>query len=138
MHVQVLEKENSLLNQEKVGAVAMGKELKSQLRPVYIKMEYLVLESPEGKADFIDACRARWQYLGKVCSKRGWPEFCFRDELVGIQMGEEKIDKGSVVVSDEGQRQHTQVGGESGVAYCGDSTLFTWPRTCPVWWTGIS
>jgi len=28
MHVQVLEKENSLLNQEKVGTIKMGAELK--------------------------------------------------------------------------------------------------------------
>ena len=28
MHIQVLEKENSLLNQEKVGTVKMGTELK--------------------------------------------------------------------------------------------------------------
>lgn len=72
MRVQVLEKENSLLSQEKVGAIKMGAELqgvciiyRSQLRASLYQNECLVLESPEGKADVIGACQARLKYWAR-------------------------------------------------------------------------
>lgn len=49
-------------------------------------MEYLVLESPEDKADLIDAGQARLKYLGKVQSMRGWAEFTFKDKPVVVQI----------------------------------------------------
>lgn len=73
MRVQVLEKENSLLTQEKVGAIKMGAELKwcvyyisiTAKEPVYNQNECLVLESAEGTADLIDACQVRLKYWAR-------------------------------------------------------------------------
>lgn len=95
MHVQGLEKENSLLSQEKVGAIKMWAELRwcimyrSQLRASSYHSECLVLQSLEDKAGLIDVCQARVKYLGKV--QRGRAECAFRDELVGIQIRAEKV-----------------------------------------------
>lgn len=63
MRVQVLEKENSLLSEEKVGVMKTGQHhygvrvlCRSQLRAGFCQKECLVLESPEDKADLIDDC----------------------------------------------------------------------------------
>ena len=105
MHVQVLEKENSLLNQEKVGTIKMGAELKLQIiteGQFLIRMAYSVLRSPEDKADLIDACQTRMKYLGKVQNMRGFSEFMFRDKPVSTQIRQaEKIGKGFVLVLHE-------------------------------------
>lgn len=49
-------------------------------------MECLAIESPEDKADLIDSCKAKLQYVGKVQSVSGWAEFTHSDKPVGTQI----------------------------------------------------
>lgn len=64
-------------------------------------MEYLVVGSPEDKADLLAAGQARLKYLSKVQSMRGWPVCMFRDKPVRFQIKAEKMGKGSDLISDE-------------------------------------